>query len=130
DCGEIDDMIQAYHRLIDLKTKYVDKDVLKRLVYILKSENNDNSELYSKLYQKTLELFGRLTAEVINDADIWELYSDLSDLKQNQNIEWQTKILQQLQRAHRCLTSQTGWENQMEGILHVLSLSNKLGTSK
>ena len=27
DCGEIDDVIQAYHRLIDLKTKYIDKDV-------------------------------------------------------------------------------------------------------
>ncbi|CAF3977757.1 unnamed protein product, partial [Rotaria sp. Silwood1] len=27
DCGEIEDVIQAYHRLIDLKTKYVDKDV-------------------------------------------------------------------------------------------------------
>ena len=27
DCGEIDDVIQAYHRLIDLKTKYVDKEV-------------------------------------------------------------------------------------------------------
>ncbi|CAF5181010.1 unnamed protein product, partial [Rotaria sp. Silwood1] len=26
DCGEIEDVIQAYHRLIDLKTKYVDKD--------------------------------------------------------------------------------------------------------
>jgi hypothetical protein len=27
DCGEIEDVIQAYHRLIDLKTKYVDKEV-------------------------------------------------------------------------------------------------------
>ncbi len=27
DCGEIEDVIQAYHRLIDLKTKYIDKEV-------------------------------------------------------------------------------------------------------
>jgi len=27
DCGETEDVIQAYHRLIDLKTKYVDKEV-------------------------------------------------------------------------------------------------------
>ena len=27
DCGETEDVLQAYHRLIDLKTKYVDKDV-------------------------------------------------------------------------------------------------------
>jgi hypothetical protein len=27
DCGEMEDVIQAYHRLIDLKTKYIDKDV-------------------------------------------------------------------------------------------------------
>jgi hypothetical protein len=27
DCGETDDVIQAYHRLLDLKTKYIDKEV-------------------------------------------------------------------------------------------------------
>jgi hypothetical protein len=27
DCGEAEDVIQAYHRLLDLKTKYVDREV-------------------------------------------------------------------------------------------------------
>jgi len=37
------------------------------------------------------------------------------------------KILQNLQRAHRCAVSQTsGWENQIDTINHILNLSNKL----
>ncbi|CAF2114729.1 unnamed protein product [Rotaria magnacalcarata] len=126
DCGEIEDVMQAYHRLIDLKTKYVDKEVLQRLVNLL-SENEQN-EIWLKIYQKSLELFGRLTAQVTNDADVWELYSDLCELKKDDtSIDWHMKILQQLQRAHRCAINQTSsWENEIETIRSVLILSNKL----
>ncbi|CAF4599532.1 unnamed protein product [Rotaria sp. Silwood1] len=129
DCGEIEDVIQAYHRLIDLKTKYVDKDVLQRLVHLL-SENNHN-EIWTKIYQKSLELFGRLTSQVTNDTDIWELYSDLCQLKKDDtSIDWHMKILQQLQRAHRCAVSQTSsWESEINTIKSVLKLSNKLATN-
>ncbi|CAF0767576.1 unnamed protein product [Rotaria sordida] len=129
DCGETEDVIQAYHRLIDLKTKYMDKEVLQRLVHLL-SENNQN-EIWTKIYQKSLELFGRLTSQVTNDADIWELYSDLCQLKKdNTSIDWHMKILQQLQRAHRCATSQTpSWESEINTIKNVLKLSNKLATN-
>ncbi len=40
DCGEIEDVIQAYHRLIDLKTKYVDREVdflfFRNMIYLYK----------------------------------------------------------------------------------------------
>jgi len=40
------------------------------------------------------------------------------------------KILQQLQRAHRCSVSQaSGWENEITTINDTLNLSNKLATS-
>ncbi|UJR28856.1 hypothetical protein I4U23_010080 [Adineta vaga] len=126
DCGEIEDVIQAYHRLIDLKTKYIDKDVLQRLVHLL--AENDHNEVWTKIYQKSLELFGRLSSQVTNDADIWELYSDLCQLKKDDNsVDWQMKILQNLQRAHRCAVSQTtGWENEVSTINDILKLSIKL----
>ncbi|CAF3109580.1 unnamed protein product [Rotaria sp. Silwood2] len=129
DCGEIEDVIQAYHRLIDLKTKYVDKEVLQRLVHLL-SENKQN-EIWTKIYQKSLELFGRLTSQVTNDADIWELYSDLCHLKKDDtSVDWHMKILQQLQRSHRCAVSQTpSWESEINTIKNVLTLSNKLATN-
>lgn len=129
DCGEIEDVIQAYHRLIDLKTKYVDRDVLQRLVHLLSKEYQ--SDVGKKIYQKSLELFGRITAQVTNDADVWELYSDLCQLKaDDKSVDWHMKILQHLQKAHRCSVSQTtGWENEINSINHILVLSNKLATS-
>jgi hypothetical protein len=40
DCGETEDVIQAYHRLIDLKTKYIDKEVdrlfFQNIIYLCK----------------------------------------------------------------------------------------------
>ena len=40
------------------------------------------------------------------------------------------QILQHLQRAHRCAVSQpSGWENEINSINHILSLSNKLANS-
>ncbi|CAF1483268.1 unnamed protein product [Adineta ricciae] len=129
DCGEIEDVIQAYHRLIDLKTKYVDKEVLQRLVHLL--AENDHDDMWTKIYQKSLELFGRLSSQVTNDADVWELYSDLCQLKTDDtSIEWHSKILQNLQRAHRCAVSQTsGWENEINTINDILKLSIKLANT-
>ncbi|CAF0750035.1 unnamed protein product [Adineta steineri] len=129
DCGEIDDVIQAYHRLLDLKTKYIDKEVLQRLVHLL--SENDQNEIWNKIYQKSLELFGRLTSQVTNDADIWELYSDLCQLKkEDTSLDWHMKTLQHLQRAQRCAVNQSSsWENEINTINDVLILSNKLAIS-
>ena len=56
------------------------------------SENNQD-EVSMKIYQKSLELFGRLTAQVTNDADVWELYSDLCQLKKDDtSIDWHMKV--------------------------------------
>ena len=65
DCGFFDDVIKAYHRLLDLKEKYVDVDVLKVLSTAVEKNMCDarDKSIY-KLRASLLKLFGRLTSLV------------------------------------------------------------------
>jgi hypothetical protein len=58
-----------------------------------------------RLLKKALELFGRLTSIVPNDAKIWQLYARLSS-SQPASLE---KVVQFLQRAQRCATQNPKW---------------------
>jgi hypothetical protein len=60
-------VIQAYHRLIDLKEKYVDIDVLKALSTSVSRHLKDaNNVSIFKYKEKILKLFGRITSLVGN----------------------------------------------------------------
>lgn len=65
DCGYFDDAIKSYHRLLDLKEKYVDIEVLRIICNAV--ENNitcaNNEPIYT-LKSKILQLYGRLVSLV------------------------------------------------------------------
>ena len=66
DCGYFEDVIKSYNRLLDLKEKYVDIDVLKALKMSVEKNLTDPSNTpIHKHKQKILKLFGRITSIVI-----------------------------------------------------------------
>jgi hypothetical protein len=58
-------VIKAYHRLLDLKEKYIDLDVLRALCLSVQNNLNDAYSVpINKQKQKILQLFGRITSLV------------------------------------------------------------------
>ncbi|KAK7477463.1 hypothetical protein BaRGS_00031287 [Batillaria attramentaria] len=111
DCGEFRDVIQAYHRLMDLKEKWTDAEVLKIVVKAVTNNMEDAAGLpAARLHGKLLELFGRITAKVTSDAQIWRLYADLTLAETEHHKPDMQKAVQFLQKSHRCVMQTSAWE--------------------
>ncbi|GFO04138.1 tetratricopeptide repeat protein 27, partial [Plakobranchus ocellatus] len=64
DCGEFEDVIRSYHRLMDLKEKYADAEVLGILARaVIEKIPDANGESAERLWNKVVELFGRVTSK-------------------------------------------------------------------
>lgn len=97
-------MIRSYHRILDVKGAHVDVPILSILSKAIINDLKDSDGNPARKYlQKTLELFGRLTASVSTDSDVWRLYAELTLLKNN-DIDNQ-KAAQYFQRAYRAAVS-------------------------
>uniref|UniRef100_A0A671KMI1 Tetratricopeptide repeat protein 27 n=1 Tax=Sinocyclocheilus anshuiensis TaxID=1608454 RepID=A0A671KMI1_9TELE len=114
DLGEFSEAIRAYHRLMDLKDKYKDVEVLEILVRAVVDNLTDHrGEQASNLKAKLQELFGRVSARCSTDAQIWKQYARLYGDGHSNNVEDSEKALQFLSKAHRCETQAAGWEKDM-----------------
>ncbi|XP_017780887.1 PREDICTED: tetratricopeptide repeat protein 27 [Nicrophorus vespilloides] len=115
DIDNYSDVIRSYHKLLDLKGKYTNIDVLKVLVYGVCNENNAGDKA---LMKKTRELLGRATSIFPGDGILWELYACVAPILMLK--------IQRLQRALRGFT-QGSWTNDIEVCKHVLYICLKLG---
>ncbi|RXN29818.1 tetratricopeptide repeat 27 [Labeo rohita] len=114
DLGEFSEAIRAYHRLMDLKDKYKDVEVLEILVRAVVDNLTDHrGEQSSNLKAKLQELFGRISARCSTDTQIWKQYARLYGDGHSNNVEDNEKALQFLSKAHRCETQAAGWEKDM-----------------
>uniref|UniRef100_A0A672JU19 Tetratricopeptide repeat protein 27 n=1 Tax=Sinocyclocheilus grahami TaxID=75366 RepID=A0A672JU19_SINGR len=114
DLGEFSEAIRAYHRLMDLKDKYKDVEVLEILVRAVVDNLTDHrGEQASNLKAKLQELFGRVSARCSTDAQIWKQYARLYGDGHSNNVQDSEKALQFLSKAHRCETQAAGWEKDM-----------------
>lgn len=78
DVGKFDEAIQAYNRLLDLKKKYEDIPVMGVLVEAVCNDIVDaDSRPSSWLRSKLIKLFGRVTATMMSNYQVWHLYAKL-----------------------------------------------------
>lgn len=118
DISNFTDVIRAYHKLLDLKGKYLNVEVLSVLVFGVLNEMLDVEGKSSTQYlKKTRELLGRITSVHTGEGYVWELYAFLAP----------TLILrvQRLQKAYRSYT-QTGWDKNVTLCQKVLQVCVKL----
>ena len=105
-------VIKAYNRILDLKEKHVDVEVLTILVQAIVEERLDcHGLMVSRLGPATQKLLGRLTAQVPNNARVWEIYADLlSGGTSHEEVDRLFRVAQLLQKSYRSAVQQTGWD--------------------
>lgn len=115
DCGEFSEVIRAYHRLMDLRDKWLDIEVLTILVHAIKENLPDaKSKPAADLLPKVLELFGRITSKITSHDMVWKLYADLVSLQKDYDPE---KVVLYLQKSYKCATQKQGWEKEIDKCL-------------
>ncbi|XP_070577146.1 tetratricopeptide repeat protein 27-like isoform X2 [Ptychodera flava] len=127
DVGKFEDLIRAYHRLLDLKDPYSDAEVLQILANAIVQDLPDaDGHPAGRLKSKALELFGRQTSKVTNDGKIWKAYATLLGNCHSENELENDKAVQCLQKAHRVLIQRSAWFKEIESCKDVLQESLQL----
>lgn len=98
----------------------MDVQVLRILTDAIINDINDaNGNPASRLLQKSLELFGRLSFKVDN-AYIWKMYAQLTTLKKT-DVDYE-KAAHYLQQAYRVTTFDPHWFDDEDQTLSILEL--------
>jgi tetratricopeptide (TPR) repeat protein len=94
DVGSFEDALNAYNRLIELKGKYFDEEVLKIVITAIAENLTDVQGLAaSRLKKKALEMLAHLGSIHTNEGIVWELSAKLT----NEPL----KKAEKLQKAHK-----------------------------
>ena len=96
-------------------------------------QDEPNRQAFERLEKKCRELFGRVTASITDNAEIWKayagLYLDLQPTSINDNNNDDDRVLkgvQFLQRSLRCLTQKSGWDLEVGSVEETLKKSNAI----
>ncbi|XP_047131982.1 tetratricopeptide repeat protein 27 isoform X1 [Hydra vulgaris] len=109
DIGSFEDSINCVNRLVELKRKTIDSEVLRILVDVVKEKIEDKNGLKAdRLKDRLQKMFAYVTSQITSDPYIWENYARLTLI--DADLEKQEKALDLLYKSHRCFTQHTEWE--------------------
>jgi len=115
DCKAFDEVLRSYNRLIDLKGKWCDEEVLTMLTRAITMNLLDanDSPCQEKYLKGTLKLFGRITSVITNNPKVWKLYSDLvlldyDTVDANSGLNW-IKSVNYSQKSVQSILSEPNW---------------------
>uniref|UniRef100_A0A182K977 TPR_REGION domain-containing protein n=1 Tax=Anopheles christyi TaxID=43041 RepID=A0A182K977_9DIPT len=117
DTRNIGDALNAYERLLDLKDRYYDKEVLEVVVRaIMLGEKDAEGVSCGGLRKKAIKLLGHACAQQPNNGYLYELAAELENTDM-------LKRCQKLQNAYRGYTqSNSQWSKAPESCLTVVNL--------
>ncbi|XP_035785665.1 tetratricopeptide repeat protein 27-like [Anopheles albimanus] len=117
DTRNYEDALNAYERLMELKEKYYDQQVLDLIVRaIVTGENEADGQPCSRLRKKAIKLLGHACAQRTNNGYLYALAAELEDTDL-------LKRCQKLQNAYRGYTqSNSQWSKAAESCLTIVTL--------
>ncbi|XP_077468904.1 tetratricopeptide repeat protein 27 [Stigmatopora argus] len=128
DIGAFAEAIKAYHRLMDLRDKYKDTQIVQILVRAVVEDLTDSQgEQKASLQSKLRELIGRISSRHSNDPEIWQQYAILYGGGHSGNTEENEKALQFLSKAFRCELQASGWEKEPDLFKDVIKRAINMG---
>ncbi|KAM6956612.1 tetratricopeptide repeat protein 27 [Aplochiton taeniatus] len=128
DVGEFAEAIKAYHRLMELRDKHKDVEILKILVRaVVENLTDSHGEPAGSLRPKLQALMGRVTARHSSDAQIWQQYALLYGDGRSDDPVDNEKALQFLSKAHRCEVQTGGWEKDTVTFKEVIKRALDMG---
>ncbi|XP_055629741.1 tetratricopeptide repeat protein 27 [Toxorhynchites rutilus septentrionalis] len=124
DTKNYEDALNAYERLMELKDKFYDQEVLEILTKVVSEGAPDaNGNSSHRLTKKMLKLLGYACAKIPNNGNLYELSSRLE-------TEDCFKKAQKLQSAYRCYTqSNSQWSKDANSCRKIIELCIELCAS-
>ncbi|XP_067942772.1 tetratricopeptide repeat protein 27-like [Watersipora subatra] len=115
DCGQVAEVIQGAHRILDLTGKWQDEQVIEHLTKLVIQDVPDGRGRPSSCHREALlKLFGHATSKVTSCCVLWRSYGSLiltSKENSSDNVE---RGIQCLQKAYRCSINGANWEKSEE----------------
>ncbi|XP_068424592.1 tetratricopeptide repeat protein 27 [Clinocottus analis] len=128
DIGEFSEAVKAYHRLMDLREKYKDVQILQILVRaVVENLADRQGEPAAALRPGLKELLGRVSARHSSDGEVWRQYALLYGDGHAGQPEDDHKALQFLCKAHRCQLQAGGWEKEPALFKDVIARAANMG---
>ncbi|CAH0386434.1 unnamed protein product [Bemisia tabaci] len=130
DCADFETVLLSYHRLLDLRGRHTDVEVLECVVKAITQNLSDADGKPCKVHLKAaLKLFGRLTSQIHNNAKLWQLYAELTACSPEPSQETFDKVSQYFQRAHKAAIQDFNWFKNVSTCKEVLSVCVSLARS-
>ncbi|KAG7173769.1 tetratricopeptide repeat protein 27-like [Homarus americanus] len=109
--GYMSHALNSYNRILTMKERHVDTQILGRLVKaIIEGKTDPEGREIRGLYKRCSELLGRLTSEVPTHPELWYLYGILTQANTEPNPETRHMAMQQFKKALAASTQKSGWE--------------------
>ncbi|CAB0015795.1 unnamed protein product [Nesidiocoris tenuis] len=123
DCGDFEQVVLCYHRILDLKDRHIDEQILSVLVSVIVKKVNDNRNRPASVHRKkALELFGRITSKVMGNPIIWQLYADLTSSIEEQTSVTRSKAVQYYQKAYTAAIQDNSWFHEIKSMRKILNI--------